>query len=100
MSMDASKFLTPRNRVILYSLWSASSTILTAYGVALPGGQQAWDQFLFAVLGVGTLGCGALAIKHTPTSQPPPGASCGGCAGEPDAGETAPQPWRRSEPRG
>jgi hypothetical protein len=100
MSMDTSKFFTPRNRVILYSLWLASSTIMTSYGVALPGGQEAWDQFIFAVLGAGTLGCGALAIKHTPTSQPPPAVSSGGGAEEPDADGAAPPPWQPPKPRG
>jgi hypothetical protein len=103
MSMDTSKFFTPRNRTILYSLWLASSTILSAYGVALPGGQDAWDQFIFAVLGVGTLGCGTLAIKHTPTSQQPPAASSR-CAGEPDVDpdvdDAAQPPWRPPKPRG
>lgn len=66
-----SKFLTPQARKTLYLMWMGLGPILALYGVNLPGGKDPWDQIVYTILGIGSLGVGALATKHLP---PPPAA--------------------------
>ncbi|SLD79554.1 Uncharacterised protein [Mycobacteroides abscessus subsp. bolletii] len=70
---------TPQVRKTLYLAWMALGPILAAYGVHLPGGKGIWDQLVYIILGIGSLGMGALATKHI---QPPP--DTGPCRDKPE----------------